>query len=64
VDRHQTAFASEGIDINLARDAYEQRFDEIQRRQMRKTIPGLMPEHERPIILDPWDNRDGGLSQY
>ena len=65
VDRHQAAFASEGIDIDLAREAYEQRFDEIQRREMRKTIPGLMPEHERPIILDPeWDNRDDDVSPW
>jgi hypothetical protein len=65
VDRHQDAFASEGIDIDLAREAYEQRFDEIQRREMRKTIPGLMPEHERPIILDPeWDNRDDDVSPW
>jgi len=46
-------------------DAYEQRFDEIQRRKMRKTIPGLMPEHERPIILDPeWDNRDDDVPPW
>jgi hypothetical protein len=65
VDRHRAAFASEGIDINLAREAYEQRFDEIQRREMRKTIPGLMPEHERPIILDPeWDNRDDDVPPW
>jgi len=65
VDRHQTAFASEGIDIDLAREAYEQRFDEIQRREMRKKIPGLMPEHERPIILDPeWDNRDDDVPPW
>lgn len=65
VDRHQAAFTSEGIDIDLAREAYEQRFDEIKRREMRKTIPGLMPEHERPIILDPeWDNRDDDVSPW
>lgn len=65
VDRNQAAFASEGIDIDLAREAYEQRFDEIQRREMRKTIPGLMPEHERPIILDPeWDSRDDDVPPW
>ena len=59
MNRHQESFLKEGIDPNLIKEAYEQRFDEIRRRKMRMTIPGIMPEHERPIIMDPeWDSRD------
>jgi len=65
VDRNKDAFISEGINIDLVREAYEQRFDEIQRREMRKKIPGLMPKHERPIILDPeWDDRDDDVPPW
>ncbi|KPA18221.1 membrane protein containing DUF1504 [Candidatus Magnetomorum sp. HK-1] len=57
--RHQESFTDENIDPNLVKEAYEQRFDEIRRRKMRNTIPGLLPEHEQPIIMDPeWDSRD------
>lgn len=59
IERHQDQFTKKGIDINLVKEAYEQRFDEIRRRKMRVTIPGLLPEHERPDIRDPeWDHRD------
>ncbi len=63
--RHKERLSAEGVDMNLAREAYEQRFDEIRRREMRKTIPGLMPENERPRILDPeWDNRDDDVPPW
>jgi len=58
-ERFQENFNTGKIPLNLVKEAYEQRFEEIRRRRMRKTIPGLMPEHERPVILDPeWDDRD------
>lgn len=58
-ERYQENFDSEKVPEELVRQAYEQRFEEIRRRRMRKTIPGLMPEHERPVIFDPeWDDRD------
>ena len=56
-ERLQENFNTDEIPLNLVKEAYEQRFEEIRRRRMRKTIPGLMPEHERPVILDPeWDD--------
>lgn len=58
-ERFQKNFNTDKIPLDLVKEAYEQRFEEIRRRRMRKTIPGLMPEHERPVILDPeWDDRD------
>lgn len=56
---HQDHFLSKGIDMKLVQEAYEQRFDEIQRRRMRKSVPGLMSKENQPVITDPeWDSRD------
>lgn len=54
--------------LNLTRDEIEkynvdlalnQRFDDIKKEEMRKSIPGLLPLEERPHYRDPnWDNRD------
>ncbi len=58
-DRHLSSIVREGLDQSLVREAFEQRFEEIRLREMRKSLPGLLPEHERPIFRDPeWDNRD------
>ncbi len=64
-ERYQENFNTEKIPVGLVKEAYEQRFEEIRRRRMRKTIPGLMPEHERPVILDPeWDDRDDDVPAW
>ncbi len=48
-----------GTDPELVREAFNERFEEIKRREMRKTIPGLMPADERADFYDPeWDKRD------
>jgi hypothetical protein len=58
-DRHLSSIVREGIDQSLVREAFEQRFEEIRLREMRKSLPGLMPENKRPLFRDPeWDNRD------
>jgi len=58
-ERLEKNFDTGKIPLDLVQEAYEQRFEEIRRRRMRKTMPGLMPEHERPVILDPeWNDRD------
>ena len=58
-DRHLSSIVKEGIDESLAREAFEQRFEEIRLREMRKSLPGLLPENERPRFRDPeWDNRE------
>ena len=59
IERNREKLSGDGIDINLAIEAFDQRFEEMLRRKMRMTMPGLMPEHERPDIRDPeWDYRD------
>ncbi|MGD8257062.1 MAG: putative Na+/H+ antiporter [Desulfobacterales bacterium] len=58
-DRHLSSIVREGIDESLAKEAFDQRFEEIRLREMRKSLPGLLPENERPLFRDPeWDNRD------
>ena len=58
-ERHLSSIISDGTDPSLAREAFEQRFEEIRLREMRKSLPGLLPENERPLFRDPqWDNRD------
>ncbi len=58
-ERHLSSIVKEGLDQSLARQAFEQRFEEIRLREMRKSLPGLLPENERPVFRDPeWDNRD------
>jgi hypothetical protein len=58
-DRHLPSIIREGIDRSLVKEAFEQRFEEIRLREMRKALPGLLPENERPPFRDPqWDNRD------
>ena len=57
-DRHLSSIVKEGLDPSLVREAFEQRFEEIRLREMRKSLPGLLPENERPPFRDPeWDNR-------
>jgi hypothetical protein len=47
------------IDPKLARAAFDMRFEEIKRQNLRRTFPGLLPEDQRPRYRDPeWDNRD------
>ena len=58
-DRHLSSIVREGLDQSLVREAFEQRFEEIRLREMRKALPGLLPENERPAFRDPqWDNRE------
>jgi hypothetical protein len=58
-DRHLSSIVKEGLDPSLVKEAFEQRFEEIRLRELRKSLPGLLPENERPPFRDPeWDNRD------
>jgi hypothetical protein len=58
-ERHLSSIVKEGLDQSLAREAFEQRFEEIRLREMRKSLPGLLPVNERPRFRDPeWDNLD------
>ncbi len=58
-DKFQSEVVDKKIDLPTLTEAFDERFEEIKRREMRKTIPGLMPESERPEFYDSeWDNRD------
>ena len=48
-----------GFDADLVKEAFDKRFKEIELRKMRQLLPGLLPENQRPLFVDPeWDNRD------
>jgi len=47
------------IDPQLAQAAFDMRFEEIKRQNLRRIYPGLLPENQRPRYRDPeWDSRD------
>jgi len=47
------------LDRSRIEEALEQRFEDIKKQEMKKTLPGLLPENERPPYRDPnWDNRE------
>lgn len=57
--RHMPTIEKEGIDQALVKEAFEKRFEEIKLAEMRKTLPGLLPESDRANFVDPeWDDRD------
>jgi hypothetical protein len=48
-----------GIDKDLVRKAFAQRFEEIKLREMRRFFPGLLSPEQRGEFFDPdWDKRD------
>ena len=50
---------AEGIDEKLIREAFEKRFEEIRLRKIRRYLPGILPEEQRPEFIDPdWDKRE------
>ena len=58
-DQHQEDIIQEGIDPVLAKEAFDQRFEEIRLLLMRRALPALLPENKRPEFRDPqWDERD------
>jgi hypothetical protein len=58
-ERHEQTLLDKGIDMSLAGEAFEQRFEEIKLLRMRKGFSRLLPEDQRPDFRDPqWDTRD------
>jgi len=58
-ERYLPTIIKEGIDQDLVREAFDQRFEEIKLLQMRTALPGLLPEKDRAKFRDPeWDKRD------
>jgi len=51
--------------MDLFEWAFETRFEEIKLNQMRKTIPGLLPESSRAVFSDPdWNNREAPVPKW
>jgi len=58
-DKYEDDMTARGISPELAGEAFDMRFDEIKRQNLRRTFPALLPEEQRPSYLDPeWDVRD------
>ena len=58
-DQIMEKIQQEGIDPALVQEAFDQRFDDIKLLQMRRALPALLPEDQRPKFRDPqWDERD------
>ncbi|RMH69010.1 MAG: hypothetical protein D6675_14250 [Gemmatimonadetes bacterium] len=50
--------ASENIDPESLESAFEDQFEKLRLREMRKSLPGLLPEADQPPYHDPeWDQR-------
>jgi hypothetical protein len=50
---------AQGIDEELIKEAFDQRFEEIRLREMRRLVPGALPAEQRGKFFDPdWDQRD------
>lgn len=51
--------AARGIDSDLAKRAFDERFEEIKRAKLREDIPLMLPPHQRAPFVDPdWDERE------
>ena len=51
--------SGEEVDPELFEEAFEQRFEEIRLQEMRRSLPALLPEEQRPPYRDPnWNRRN------
>ena len=58
-DQYLQSFGSLDIDPDLARKAFQQRFEEIRLYRMRRELPNLLSKEERAPFKDPnWDLRE------
>ncbi|MGD8519601.1 MAG: putative Na+/H+ antiporter [Desulfobacterales bacterium] len=49
----------QGVDKDMVKQAFEERFEEVKLREMRRALPGLLPPEQRGPFEDPdWDKRD------
>jgi hypothetical protein len=56
---YMTELLPQGVDRDLAREAFDQRFNEILLNRMREQLPGILPAEERAPFIDPdWDERE------
>lgn len=48
-----------GVELDLIKQAFKERFEEIKLREMRRAFPALLPLHQQGPFVDPdWNNRD------
>jgi hypothetical protein len=48
-----------GVEQDLVRQAFKERFEEIKLREMRRAFPALLPQHQQGPFVDPdWNRRD------
>jgi hypothetical protein len=48
-----------GVQLDLIKQAFKERFEEIKLREMRRAFPALLPSHLQGPFVDPdWDHRD------
>lgn len=48
-----------GVDRDLAQQAFQERYEELRLRRMRRALPLLLPEEQKPPFIDPdWEYRD------
>ena len=51
-----------GVEEDLIREAFSQRFEEVKLREIRRLLPGLLPPDQRGMFVDPdWDKRDDSV---
>ncbi|MGD8343018.1 MAG: putative Na+/H+ antiporter [Desulfobacterales bacterium] len=60
LERHYIPqLVDKGIDEELVRKAFQQRFERIKLRAIRRALPALLPDDQRGVFNDPdWDRRD------
>jgi hypothetical protein len=57
--KYEADMQARGIAPELVQEAFDLRFEEIKRQNLRRTFPALLPEHQQPRYKDPeWDRRD------
>jgi hypothetical protein len=57
--RYLPEIMKKSADPQLVQEAFEKRFEELKLKKMRKHLPGVLPEDQRPPFSDPdWDQRD------
>jgi len=58
-EKYLQEITDRNIDVNLVKEAFYERFEEIKILRMRRSFPRLLPEEQRPVYHDPqWDKRD------
>jgi hypothetical protein len=49
----------QGVDQDMVKQAFKERFEEVKLREMRRALPALLPPERRGPFVDPdWDKRD------